>query len=85
MVTVFEKVRRNFGRLKALDGFALTIPVGQIFGLIGPNGTGKTTVVKIVCQLDRHFTGTVKVLGKSLPDMQLKRRPGYMPQEVALS
>jgi len=83
MAVVFENVRRNFGKLNALDGFDLTIPDGQIFGLIGPNGAGKTTAVKVVCQLDRHFTGTVKVLGKALPDPGLKRRLGYMPQEVA--
>ena len=40
MAVVFENVRRNFGKLNALDGFDLTIPDGQIFGLIGPNGAG---------------------------------------------
>ena len=84
MAIVFENVRRNFGSINALDGFDLTIPAGKIFGLIGPNGAGKTTAVKIVCQLDKHFTGAVKVLGKSLPSLGLKRRIGYMPQEVAL-
>ena len=84
MAIVFKNVKRRRGWLNALDGFSLTIPDGQIFGLIGPNGAGKTTAVKLVCQLDRHFTGTVKVLGKNLPDPGLKRRLGYMPQEVAL-
>jgi ABC-2 type transport system ATP-binding protein len=80
----FRDVRRSYGTLHALDGLDLSIPSGSVYGLIGPNGAGKTTAMRIVCQLDRSYSGTVEVLEHRLPDRSVKERIGYMPQELAL-
>lgn len=58
-------VSRTFGRLKALDGVTLAVPVGAICGLLGRNGAGKTTIMSILAGQDRPSSGTAKVFGEN--------------------
>jgi ABC-2 type transport system ATP-binding protein len=81
------KVFRDFwGResVKALDGLDFDVRRGEVFGLLGPNGSGKTTTVRVVLGLLFPTEGAVRLFGKSPRDVDVKRRVGYMPEESHL-
>jgi len=81
------KVYKNFwGRPKtqALVGLNLEIHKGEIFGLLGPNGSGKTTALKLMLGLIFPTKGKVSLMGKSPRDVSLKSRIGFMPEESYL-
>lgn len=79
-------LKKNYGKVVALDGVDLTVASGTIFGLVGPNGAGKTTLIKSLVGTLRPTAGTVRVLGLDpLHDKwELRRQIGYMPQSLAL-
>ena len=70
----------------ALAGLDITIEEGEFYGLLGPNGSGKTTTLSIACGLLRPDAGEVWVSGFAVPRglKQVKRQIGLVPQEVAL-
>ena len=70
--------------IKALDSIDLSITTGSLVGLLGPNGSGKTTTVKILSGLIRSFKGEALVEGVRLPSRAAARFLGYMPQQTAL-
>ena len=82
----FERFRKVFGATVALDALDLRIAEGSIFGLLGPNGSGKTTCIRALCGLLRPTSGSVRVLdGDARADRaRLRPRLGYMPQQPAL-
>lgn len=71
-------------RVLALDSLNLTIHHGEIFGLLGPNGSGKTTFVKLLLGLLFPTDGTVTVLGCPATSCAVKARIGYLPEESSL-
>jgi ABC-2 type transport system ATP-binding protein len=75
---------RKYGDLVAVDDVDLIVKEGEVYGLIGPNGCGKTTTIKLVCGLLRPNAGSVKVLGMKVPDDRILPNIGYMPQEIAI-
>lgn len=77
---------RRFGELTAVDGIDLAVERGKIFGFLGPNGSGKTTAIRMLCGLLTPSAGQVRVLGKSLPAEAepLRRQIGYMTQKFSL-
>ena len=79
-----ESVAKRFGELKALDGVTLRVREGEIYGLLGPNGAGKTTLIRAIVGLIAPDSGTVTVLGRRLPDLDVLRQVGYMTQQAAL-
>src|SRR6267378_2380617 len=79
-----DKVVKSFGTLKALDGVTLRVRQGEIYGLLGPNGAGKTTLIRAIVGLVAPDSGTVTVLGRRLPDLDILGRVGYMTQAAAL-
>lgn len=79
-----ESVVKAFGQLRALDGVSLSVQSGETFGLIGPNGSGKTTLIRLLLGLGRPTTGTVRVLGKRMPNRGVAGSIGYMTQSSAL-
>ena len=70
----------------ALNGLDLCITEGEFFGLLGPNGSGKTTTISIACGLLRPTAGEVRVCGLPVRHnpTQVKRQIGLVPQDVAL-
>ncbi|NTU46558.1 metal ABC transporter ATP-binding protein [Candidatus Roizmanbacteria bacterium] len=66
-----------------LDHISFSIEKGSYVGIIGPNGGGKTTLLKILLGLLQPKSGTVRVLSKSVSDLKDKYRIGYVPQRVA--
>lgn len=83
-VVVTKNLVKKFGDLTAVDDLNLQIPKGEIFGFIGPNGSGKTTAIKMLCGLLKPTSGESYVLGKKIPNTSIFPRIGYMPQETAL-
>jgi ABC-2 type transport system ATP-binding protein len=71
-------------RVRALAGLNLSIAQGEIFGLLGPNGSGKTTSIKLLLGLLRPTHGTVEVLGHPAIDVRKNRDIGYLPEESYL-
>jgi ABC-2 type transport system ATP-binding protein len=79
-----ENASRSFGAVKALDGVSLKVRRGEIYGLLGPNGAGKTTLIRMLVGLLEAQAGTVTVLGRRMPDINVLRNVGYMTQQAAL-
>jgi ABC-2 type transport system ATP-binding protein len=77
---------KEFGEVRALDGLSVEIRKGESFGLLGPNGSGKTTFIRMVAGLVRPTSGDLRVLGHAVPAEAAKVRPklGYMTQLQAL-
>jgi ABC-2 type transport system ATP-binding protein len=71
-------------RRLALEGLDLTIPRGEVFGYLGPNGSGKTTTLKILMGLVRADSGEARVLGRPLSDRDWRHRIGYLPEHPYL-
>jgi ABC-2 type transport system ATP-binding protein len=79
-----DGVVKRFGRQVALDGVDLRVRRGEVYGLLGPNGAGKTTLIRCLVGLVRPDAGTVRVLGRRMPDLDVLARVGYMTQAAAL-
>jgi len=78
------KAYRSFWRRKkilALDKLNIDIKKGEIFGLLGPNGSGKTTTLKLLLGLIFPTEGRAFVLGKTTNDVAVKNRIGFLPEE----
>lgn len=79
-------ITRAFGRVQAVHGLSLRVHAGEIYGLIGPDGAGKTTTIRILVGMLRPDAGTVQVLGQpaSSESAALRSSVGYMPQQYSL-
>lgn len=77
-----DGLTKSFGPVRALDGVSLDVLPGRITGLVGPDGAGKTTLIRILAGLMRADEGTVRVLGNP-PGIALEDL-GYMPQRFGL-
>jgi daunorubicin resistance ABC transporter ATP-binding subunit len=79
-------LRKVFGDFVAVDDLSFSIVRGEIFGLLGPNGSGKTTTINMISGLSQPTSGQVKILGHDIAHEQrrIHRMLGTMPQETAL-
>ena len=59
----FNRLRKEYSELVAVEDLTLVIPAGEVFGLIGPNGAGKTTTLRMACGLLTPTSGSVKISG----------------------
>jgi ABC-2 type transport system ATP-binding protein len=77
---------KTFGATRALDGLELTVAAGDVHGFLGPNGSGKTTTIRILLGLLRADGGRVEVLGGDPwhDSVALHRRLAYVPGDVTL-
>ena len=77
---------KTFGTTRALDGFTLTVPTGQVTGFLGPNGAGKSTTIRILLGLLRATSGSAKVLGMDpwREAVPIHRRLAYAPGDTNL-
>ena len=85
-VVKIENLVKRYKELVALDHFNLEIKEGEIFGLLGPNGSGKTTTINCLLSLLSYDKGNIEILGKNMkPDSyDLKRQIGVVMQNVAV-
>lgn len=80
--------RSHLGRVTAtvgLDDLNLEVRRGEVFGLLGLNGSGKTTAIKLLMGLHLPTRGDVEVLGRSAPDIEVLARIGYAPEAAYLN
>ena len=78
-----EHLSKSFEGSKVLEDFSLTVPKGSIYGLMGLNGAGKTTVIKHLCGFLLQDSGTVTIDNQEVPDNEkLKQRVAYIPDEL---
>lgn len=75
-------ISKSFEDLKAVDNVDLKIKKGEVFGFLGPNGSGKTTMMRILCGLMKPDSGSGNCLGFNIltEQAEIKKRVGYMPQ-----
>ena len=85
MIEINNLVKR-YGNLVALDHLNLTIHEGEIFGLLGPNGSGKTTAINCMLALLKYDKGTIRIFGEEMrPDnYKIKQQIGIVLQNVAV-
>lgn len=81
-----EGLTKNYQQLRALNKLTFQVRQGEILGLLGPNGSGKTTAINCILSLLRFTSGSVKIFGQEMrPDaFDIKRRLGVVFQDVAV-
>lgn len=85
-MVIIENVKKKYGVVTALDGVSLRVRRGEIYGLIGPDGAGKTTLFRILTTLLHADSGTAMVAGYDVERQykEIRRRVGYMPGRFSL-
>lgn len=73
-------LHKRYGKVHALRGVSLAVEEKQIFGLLGQNGAGKTTMVKILLNMVRGTEGEARLLGRSSREADVRREVGYLPE-----
>ena len=81
-----RNISKSYGKVKALDDVSFTVGKGEVFGLIGPDGAGKTSLYRILCSLLLPQSGTATVDGFDVVSQmkEIRRRVGYMPGKFSL-
>ena len=85
-VIAAEHLTIRFGQLTAVNDVSFEIGRGELFGFLGPNGSGKTTIIKALCGLVRPSGGTGRILGMDIrrDASEIRRHVGYMSQKFGL-
>jgi ABC-2 type transport system ATP-binding protein len=83
---VTRALRKQFGERVAVESLDLTIQRGEVFGLLGPNGSGKTTTIRMLCALMAPTSGSAEVVGYDINRQgeRIRERIGYMSQRYGL-
>lgn len=86
MIVKVEGIVKRYDKLVALDYLNLEVKEGEIFGLLGPNGSGKTTAINCILSLLKYDKGTIEIFGKTMgPDAyDIKKDIGIIMQNVAV-
>ena len=81
-----EHISKSYGKVKALDDVSFSVDKGEVFGLIGPDGAGKTTMFRILCTLLLPDSGTAMVDDYNTVSQltAIRSRVGYMPGKFSL-
>jgi ABC-2 type transport system ATP-binding protein len=78
-----SNVTKTFGQVTAVDNLSLQVPEGSVYGFIGPNGSGKTTTMRMIANIFYPDSGTVRVCGQPLTGAH-SEPIGYLPEERGL-
>ena len=81
-----EALTKFYGRQRGVENLTLAVGPGEVFGFLGPNGAGKTTTIRLLMDLIRPTSGTIRVLGYDLrrDPVAARRRTGYLPGDLQL-
>jgi len=81
-----EHLKKSYGAVTAVEDVSFTVTAAEIFGLLGPNGSGKTTTLRCLCTLSQPDAGVLEVCGLSVSHQPhlVRQKLGYVAQEVAL-
>lgn len=77
-------VSKNYGSQQVLENISLNVEKNEIYGLLGPSGAGKTTLVKMIAGIETPTKGSIKVLDTPMPNLHNMTRIGFMAQSDAL-
>ncbi|MCF8243259.1 MAG: ABC transporter ATP-binding protein [Melioribacteraceae bacterium] len=85
IIHIVELVKR-YGGLTAVDGISLDVKKGEMFGLVGPDGAGKTSTIRVLCGLTNFDSGEISLLKQSLRDSKnkIQKQIGYLSQKFSL-
>src|SRR5512144_1388626 len=81
-----QGLTKKFGKFTAVDNVSFEVARGEVVGYLGPNGSGKTTTIRMLCGLLHPNAGSIEVMGVDVikdPEA-VKRRIGYMSQKFSL-
>ena len=83
---IVENLTRKFGEFTAVNNISFEVKKGEIFGFLGANGAGKTTVIRMLCGLLLPTNGTAKIVGKDIltQSKEIRKHIGYMSQKFSL-
>jgi ABC-2 type transport system ATP-binding protein len=83
---LIKNLRKSYGAVEAVKDISLQVETGEIFGLLGPNGSGKTTTLRCLCTLSLPDGGSLEIQGIPvvIQPRQARRQIGYIAQDVAL-
>lgn len=81
-----EGLTKKFGTFAAVSDVDMLIPENAVYGFLGPNGSGKTTAIRMMCGLLEPTAGDIEVLGMKVPDQteEVRRQVGYMTQKFSM-
>ncbi|MEJ5352340.1 MAG: ABC transporter ATP-binding protein [Melioribacteraceae bacterium] len=81
-----KNLSKSYGSIKAVNGISLSVDKGEMFGLVGPDGAGKTTTIRILCGLIEPDEGEVILLGKDIlkEKKEIQNNIGYLSQKFSL-
>ena len=82
MITL-EQITKQYGKTLAVNQVSLEVKAGEIFGLVGPDGAGKTSIIRMLTGIITPTSGTLRILGSENPE-QVKDHLGYVPQKFSL-
>lgn len=85
-VIEIDHLTKYYGQRKAVDDVNLSVDANEVLGLLGPNGSGKTTILRVLTGYLRPTSGTVRIAGLdvSRESLAARRRVGYVPEDVPL-
>jgi ABC-2 type transport system ATP-binding protein len=88
LAVLAERITKRFGDFVAVDAISFEVQAGAIFGFLGPNGSGKTTTIRMILGLTQPTAGRILVLGQDVAEAggaaAIRRRVGYMSQRFSL-
>ncbi|MBN1301638.1 MAG: ABC transporter ATP-binding protein [Melioribacteraceae bacterium] len=82
-----ENLHKSYGQIKAVNGLSLSVKSGELFGLVGPDGAGKTTTIRILCGLLEFESGQVELFNKKMTNAgrkEIQKSIGYLSQRFSL-
>ncbi|UCE21606.1 MAG: ATP-binding cassette domain-containing protein [Candidatus Aminicenantes bacterium] len=79
-VVEIENITKTFGKVRAVDDLSLSVPKGSIYGFIGPNGSGKTTTLRMIMNIFYPDSGKILIFGEKMHGAT-SDRIGYLPEE----
>ena len=79
-VVEIENITKTFGRVRAVNDLSLNVPQGSIYGFIGPNGSGKTTTLRMIMNIFYPDSGKIRIFGEKMHGAT-SDRIGYLPEE----
>ncbi len=85
-VLAVNALAKSFGEIRAVDGINFSVNEGEMFGIVGPDGAGKTTMFRMLCGIMRPSAGDASIFGHSILDSQeeIKKQIGYFSQRFTL-